>query len=64
MRCLFLKSVDTFDIKKDATTIYSLFIIDNVADYKKAKNLLHERQSNIYKSPCAANCLNLILKNY
>ncbi|PKU71915.1 hypothetical protein MA16_Dca013796 [Dendrobium catenatum] len=74
----FLKSVDASDITKDASTLCSLFIeivewvgpesvvqivTDNAANYKKAGQLLHERFNNIYWSPCAAHCMNLILKD-
>ncbi|KAK8935149.1 hypothetical protein KSP39_PZI013556 [Platanthera zijinensis] len=73
----FLKSVDASDIKKDANTLCELFsevvewvgvanivqiVTDNAANYKKAGALLHEKFANIYWSPCAAHCLNLILK--
>lgn len=74
----FIKSVDASDIKKDATTLCALFtevvewvgannvvqfVTDNAANYKKAGELLHERFGNIYWSPCAAHCMNLILKD-
>ncbi|PKU70417.1 hypothetical protein MA16_Dca007169 [Dendrobium catenatum] len=74
----FLKSIDASDITKDATTLCSLFteivewvgpesvvqiVTDNAANYKKAGQLLHERFNNIYWSPCAAHCMNLILKD-
>ncbi|KAI0495898.1 hypothetical protein KFK09_022205 [Dendrobium nobile] len=74
----FLKSVDASDVIKDATTLCSLFtdivewvgpenivhfITDNAANYKKAGELLHEKYGNIYWSPCAAHCINLILKD-
>ncbi|PKU77311.1 hypothetical protein MA16_Dca016878 [Dendrobium catenatum] len=74
----FLKSVDASDITKDATTLCSLFaevvewvgpesvvqiVTDNAANYKKAGQLLHERFNNIYWSPYAAHCMNLILKD-
>ncbi|KAK8941408.1 hypothetical protein KSP39_PZI009861 [Platanthera zijinensis] len=73
----FLKSVDASDITKDANTLCALFsevvewvgvtnivqiVTDNAANYKKAGALLHEKYANIYWSPCAAHCLNLILK--
>ncbi|PKA66545.1 hypothetical protein AXF42_Ash003199 [Apostasia shenzhenica] len=74
----FIKSVDASDVKKDATTLCNLFVevvewigssnvvhfvTDNAANYKKAGELLHGKFSNIYWSPCAAHCINLILKD-
>ncbi|KAK8916390.1 hypothetical protein KSP39_PZI022795 [Platanthera zijinensis] len=73
----FLKSVDASDITKDANTLCALFsevvewvgvtnivqiVTNNAANYKEAGALLHEKYVNIYWSPCAAHCLNLILK--
>ncbi|XP_020681961.1 uncharacterized protein LOC110099218, partial [Dendrobium catenatum] len=70
--------MDASDIVKDATNLYSLFsevvewvgpenifqlVTDNAANYKKAGELLKARFNNIYWSPCAAHCLNLILKD-
>ncbi|KAK8933479.1 hypothetical protein KSP39_PZI015493 [Platanthera zijinensis] len=74
----FCKSVDASDITKDTTTLCNLFsevvewigptsvvqlVTDNAANYKKAGELLHERYDNIYWSPCAAHCINFILKD-
>ncbi|KAK8914409.1 hypothetical protein KSP39_PZI024118 [Platanthera zijinensis] len=74
----FYKSVDASDITKDATNLCMLFsevvewigpssivqiITDNAANYKKAGELLHQKYGNIYWSPCAAHCLNLVLKD-
>ncbi|KAI0499632.1 hypothetical protein KFK09_017840 [Dendrobium nobile] len=70
--------MDASDIVKDATNLCSLFsevvewvgpknivqlVTDNVANYKKVGELLQTRFNNIYWSPCAAHCLNLILKD-
>ncbi|GAV74146.1 LOW QUALITY PROTEIN: DUF659 domain-containing protein/Dimer_Tnp_hAT domain-containing protein, partial [Cephalotus follicularis] len=38
-------------------------VTDNAANYTAAERLLHERYDNIYWSPCAAHCLNLLLKD-
>ncbi|KAK8921641.1 hypothetical protein KSP39_PZI020191 [Platanthera zijinensis] len=74
----FCKSVDDSDVTKDAPMLCSLFleivecigptsvvqlVTDNAANYKKAGALLHARYGNIYWSPCAAHCINLILKD-
>ena len=63
---------------KDANTLFHMFsevvewvgpsnvvhmVTNNAAAYKLAGSKLHEKYSNIYWSPCAAHCLNLILKD-
>ena len=75
---VFVKSVDASDAVKDANTLFHMFsevvewvgpsnvvhmVTDNAAAYKLAVSKLHEKYSNIYWSPCAAHCLNLILKD-
>lgn len=75
---VFLKSVDVSGFVKDAQTLCNLFmemvdfagvdnvvhmVTDNAANYKAAGNLLNDRYPSIYWSPCAAHCLNLILKD-
>ncbi|XP_020689439.1 uncharacterized protein LOC110104586 [Dendrobium catenatum] len=75
----FLKSMDASDITKDAKTLCSLFckvvewagpknivqlVTDNAANYKKARELLHERFGNICWSPCSAHCLNIIRRDF
>ncbi|GAV84465.1 LOW QUALITY PROTEIN: DUF659 domain-containing protein, partial [Cephalotus follicularis] len=74
----FIKSVDASDVVKDAPTLVNLFfevvewvgpsnvvhmVTDNATNYTTAGRLLHERYDNIYWSPCAAHCLNLLLKD-
>ncbi|GAV68882.1 LOW QUALITY PROTEIN: DUF659 domain-containing protein, partial [Cephalotus follicularis] len=74
----FIKSVDASDAVKDAPTLVNLFfevvewvgpsnvvhmVTDNAANYTAAERLLHERYDNIYWSPCAAHCLNLLMKD-
>ncbi|XP_050222802.1 uncharacterized protein LOC126672894 [Mercurialis annua] len=74
----FVKSVDASNFVKDAPTLLALFsevidwvgpsnvvhlVTDNAANYASAGRLVHEKYSNIYWSPCAAHCLNLILKD-
>lgn len=74
----FLKSVDASDIESNALNLCNLFaeivemvgeknvvqvITDNAANYKRAGNKLCERYTSITWSPCAAHCLNLILKD-
>ncbi|GAV88827.1 LOW QUALITY PROTEIN: DUF659 domain-containing protein/Dimer_Tnp_hAT domain-containing protein, partial [Cephalotus follicularis] len=77
-RLTFIKSVDASDAVKDAPTLDNLFfevvewvgpsnvvnmITNNTANYTSARRLLHESYDNIYWSPCAAHCLNLLLKD-
>ncbi|XP_039127035.1 uncharacterized protein LOC120263231 [Dioscorea cayenensis subsp. rotundata] len=74
----FVKSVDTSDILKDATNLCNLLmeiiewvgpdnvvhlVTDNASNYVAARRLIHEKYDHIYWSPCAAHCLNLILKD-
>ncbi|XP_020525747.1 uncharacterized protein LOC110007658 [Amborella trichopoda] len=37
-------------------------VTDNAANYRKASLLLMERRPNLYWTPCAAHCINLMLK--
>lgn len=74
----FIKSVDASDIVSDAQTLCNLFVeivdvvghanvvhmvTDNASNYKAAGRLLNEKYPTISWSPCAAHCLNLILKD-
>ena len=74
----FVKSVDASDVVKEAKTLFNLFseviewvgptnvvhvVTDNAANYVAAGKLIHEKYDNIYWSPCAAHCLNLLLKD-
>ncbi|GAV89253.1 LOW QUALITY PROTEIN: DUF659 domain-containing protein/Dimer_Tnp_hAT domain-containing protein, partial [Cephalotus follicularis] len=74
----FIKFVDASDAVKDVPTLVNLFfevvewvgpsnvvhmITDNAANYTADGRLLHKRYDNIYWSPCAAHCLNLLLKD-
>ncbi|XP_025625660.1 uncharacterized protein [Arachis hypogaea] len=74
----FVKSVDASDMIKTADTLFKLFaevidwvgssnivhvVTDNAANYVSAGKLIHENYPNIFWSPCAAHCINLILKD-
>ncbi|XP_015961677.1 uncharacterized protein LOC107485655 [Arachis duranensis] len=74
----FVKSVDASDMIKTADTLFKLFdeviewvgssnivhvVTDNAANYVSAGKLIHEKYPNIFWSPCAAHCINLILKD-
>lgn len=74
----FIKSVDASDIESNAQTICNLFseiveivghknvvhlVTDNAANYKAAGKLLCEKYPSICWSPCAAHCMNLIMKD-
>ena len=74
----FVKSIDASNVIKNASTLCNLFVdviewvgpsnivhvvTDNAANYVAAGKLIHEKYDNIFWSPCAAHCLNLILKD-
>ncbi|XP_072074146.1 uncharacterized protein [Arachis hypogaea] len=74
----FVKSVDASSMVKNASHLCTLFsevikwigpnnivhvVTDNVANYVAAGRLINRKYDNIYWSPCAAHCLNLILKD-
>ncbi|XP_072071859.1 uncharacterized protein [Arachis hypogaea] len=74
----FVKSVDTSNVVKNASSLSHLFseviewigsnniihvVTDNAANYVAAGRLINQKFENIHWSPCAAHCLNLILKD-
>nr|XP_043625897.1 uncharacterized protein LOC122597364 [Erigeron canadensis] len=74
----FLKSVDASDIESNAKSLCNLFsdivenvdsknvvhlVTDNAANCKAAGRLLSEKYPLISWSPCAAHCINLIMKD-
>ncbi|KAJ0447335.1 putative HAT dimerization domain, ribonuclease H-like superfamily [Helianthus annuus] len=74
----FIKSVEASDIESNSENLCNLFaevvemvgvknvvqiVTDNAANYKKAGKLLCARHSSITWTPCAAHCLNLVLKD-
>ncbi|XP_025637033.1 uncharacterized protein [Arachis hypogaea] len=74
----FVKSVDASSMVKNASHLCTLFseviewigpnnivhvVTDNAANYVAAGMLINRKYDNIYWSPCAAHCLNLILKD-
>ncbi|WCJ24686.1 hAT transposon superfamily [Euphorbia peplus] len=76
--CTLMADVDASDVVKDAATLCYLFseaiewvgssnivhvVTDNAANYVAVGRLIHEKYANIYWSPCAAHCINLILKD-
>ncbi|XP_028797413.1 uncharacterized protein LOC114752881 [Neltuma alba] len=76
---VFVKSVDASDLVKDAKTLFTLFceviewigpknivhvVTDNAANYVACGRLIKEKYKSIYWSPCAAHCLNLVLKDF
>jgi hypothetical protein len=75
---VFVKSVDASGIVKDAEMLCNLFceviewvghenvvhvVTDNAANYVAAGRKIHEKYDSIFWSPCAAHCLNLLLKD-
>ncbi|XP_039117838.1 uncharacterized protein LOC120253587 [Dioscorea cayenensis subsp. rotundata] len=74
---VFLKSVDVSNKVKDGTFLFKLLddvveeigeenvvqvITDNASAYKYACNLLMEKRKQLYWTPCAAHCLDLMLE--
>ena len=74
----FIKSVDATDIVSTAANLCDLFsevveyvgpknvvqmVTDNAANYKAAGSLLNDKYPHIFWTPCAAHCINLILKD-
>ncbi|KAL0355690.1 UNVERIFIED_CONTAM: hypothetical protein Sradi_4015900 [Sesamum radiatum] len=75
---IFWESVDASDIVKDAQALFNLFqeviewvgptnvvhmIADNGANYVAAGRKVQDHYKSISWSPCAANCLNLVMKD-
>ncbi|XP_058227208.1 uncharacterized protein LOC131335736 [Rhododendron vialii] len=76
---MFLKSIDTSGLVKDADTLFGIFreivelvgpsnvvqfVTDNEAAYKAAGKRLQAHYGSFYWSPCAAHCLDLMLENF
>ncbi|XP_050254914.1 uncharacterized protein LOC126700770 [Quercus robur] len=76
-RITFIRSVDAFNLVKDAINLSNLFdeivnwvglanivhlVTDNTANYVVARRILCGKYRDISWSPCAAHCLNLIFK--
>ncbi|CAN1317604.1 hypothetical protein LINPERPRIM_LOCUS30494, partial [Linum perenne] len=75
----FLKYVDASKMTKDAPNLFKLFdevlkwigtdnvfhvVTYNAANYKACGKIIHNTYPHIYWFPCAAHCLNLILKDF
>lgn len=75
---VFVKSIDASAVVKDAPTLCNMFteviewvghqnvvhiVTDNAANYAAAGRLIHDKYKSIFWSPCAAHCLNLLLKD-
>lgn len=75
---VFIRSVDSTEYVKDATYLNKLFneviedigaecvvqiITDNDASMKKAGMILMQQRPNIFWSPCAAHCLDLMIED-
>ncbi|XP_075654755.1 uncharacterized protein LOC142624914 [Castanea sativa] len=75
---MFLKSIDTSGLTKDAETLFNIFdcvvqeicveyivqlITDNASAYKKAGKKLQQKYGTLFWSPCAAHCIDLMLEN-
>ncbi|KAL0288458.1 UNVERIFIED_CONTAM: hypothetical protein Sradi_7097100 [Sesamum radiatum] len=75
---IFWKSVDAFDVVKDAQALFKLFqeviewvgptnvvhlVTDNGANYVASGRLIQDHYKSINWSPCVAHCLNLVMKD-
>ncbi|XP_050222226.2 uncharacterized protein LOC126672323 [Mercurialis annua] len=75
---VFLKSIDTFVVIKDAQKLFEMFdglveeigqenvvqvVTDSASAYVKAGNLLMEKRKKLFWSPCAAHCIDNILED-
>ena len=75
---IYHSSVDTTNILKTTDYIFSLMdivveefgeenvvqvVIDNEASFKAAGMLLMEKRKHLFWSPCAAHCIDLMLKD-
>ncbi|XP_042959488.1 uncharacterized protein LOC122294653 [Carya illinoinensis] len=76
---MFLKSIDTSGLRKDAETLFKIFdevvqevgvenivqfITDNDASYKAAGKKLQQKYGSLFWSPCVAHCIDLMLENF
>ncbi|XP_042988758.1 uncharacterized protein LOC122316292 [Carya illinoinensis] len=76
---MFLRSIDTSGLKKDAEKLFNIFdeavqevvvknivqfITDNDASYKAAGKKLQQKYGSFFWSPCATHCIDLMLENF
>ncbi|XP_058754740.1 uncharacterized protein LOC131627905 [Vicia villosa] len=76
---VFLKSIDACDITKTTGKIFKMIddiveevgeenvvqvITDNAANYKAAGELLMEKRTKLYWTPCASQCIDLMLEDF
>ncbi|XLS52131.1 hypothetical protein HN51_012808, partial [Arachis hypogaea] len=76
---VFLKSINASDICKTAEKIFKMIdevveevgeenvvqvVTNNAANYKKAGQMLMEKRKNLYWTPCAAHCIDLMLEDF
>nr|XP_019702101.1 uncharacterized protein LOC105033135 [Elaeis guineensis] len=75
---VFIKSVDAFHAVKSGNLLFKLLddmveeigeanviqvVTDNASNYVATRRLLEAKRSNLYWSPCAAHCVDLILED-
>ncbi|XP_058741039.1 uncharacterized protein LOC131613382 [Vicia villosa] len=76
---VFLNSIDASDITKTADKIFKMIddiieevgeenvvqvVTNNAANYKAAWELLMEKRTKLYWTPCAAHCIDLMLEDF
>ncbi|KAK1578845.1 hypothetical protein Q3G72_033554 [Acer saccharum] len=74
---VFLKSIDASDVIKDARLLFNLLdsvveevgenlvvqvVTDNASNYKKAGEMLMQKRTRLWWTPCATHCIDLILE--
>lgn len=75
---IFIRSMDVSDIVKDSYALCKMLeemvdyvgeknviqiVTDNASNYKKAGKMLEVKKPNLYWSPCAAHCIDLMLED-
>jgi hypothetical protein len=78
MGTMFLKSIDASDISKIADKVFKMMddiveeigeenvvqvVTDNTANYEAAGEMLMEKRTKLYWTPCAAHCIDLMLED-
>jgi hypothetical protein len=76
---VFLKSIDASDITKTADKVFKMIddvveeigeenvvqvVTDNAANYKAAGELLMQKRTKLFWTPCAAHCIDLMLEDF
>ena len=60
LRTIFLKSIDTSKFTKNDENVVKV-VMDNALTYVKAGKILMTKRKQLFWTPCASHCLDLIL---